>query len=63
MMDSKILQGDLMDAHSVALAGYRGLVRRQSVIVPGTKNRLFVNAHRILPRRLVAQIVRRAQEK
>jgi len=63
MMESKILQGDLMDAGSVALAGYRGLIRKQSVIVPGAKNQIFANAHRVLPRRLVAQIVRRAQGK
>ena len=62
MQSSKLVQGALMSAATVANRGYRALMRGQRVSVPGTKNRLFTLAPRILPRSWSAKIVKRAQE-
>jgi short-subunit dehydrogenase len=55
--------GRVMDARAVAAAGYRGLMRGRRVVVPGLWNNLLVQANRFFPRRLVAGIVRRMQER
>jgi short-subunit dehydrogenase len=53
----------VMDAPSVALAGYRGLLRGDPLVVPGLGNRALVQALRVAPRRLVTAISRRIQQK
>jgi uncharacterized protein len=53
----------VMDARAVAQAGYRGLRRGRRVVVPGVWNNLLVQAVRFFPRRVVAGIVRRMQER
>ncbi len=52
----------VLDARSVALAGYRGMLRGKRVVVPGFGNKLLVAAERVTPRRLVTAITRRIQE-
>ena len=46
-----------------ALAGYRGLMRNKTVVIPGWGNRLLALAPRLTPRDLVTRFVRRAQER
>ena len=53
----------IMDAKAVALSGYRGLMRNATVVIPGVRNRLLASGVRWLPRKFVAQVVRRIQEK
>ena len=53
----------IMDAKSVALSGYRGLIRSATVVIPGVRNRLLASVVRWLPRNLVTQAVRTIQEK
>ena len=50
------------DARRVARAGYRGMLRGRSVVIPGVMNKVMVQALRISPRRLVTAIARRIQE-
>lgn len=64
MEDSKLVAGRrLMSPADVAAAGYRALMKGEPVVVPGLRNRLQAEAVRLLPRRLVTRIVRRAQER
>lgn len=52
----------MLDAPTVALAGYRGMMRGKRVVIPGIGNRLLVEAVRLSPRRLVTAIARQIQE-
>ncbi len=52
----------VMDAPTVARAGYEGMMRGKRVVVPGATNRTLVQALRVTPRRLVTAIARRVQE-
>ncbi|HEX8550427.1 MAG TPA: SDR family oxidoreductase [Abditibacteriaceae bacterium] len=63
MTSSKLVQGSLMSAHEAALAAYRGLQRRQAVVIPGRKARAFTHLVRLLPRATTAAFVRHVQEK
>jgi len=59
---SRLVQGEIAGAAAVAEAGYRGLMRGQTVIVPGFANKLVPLLARLAPRALAAQLARRAQE-
>src|SRR3954471_17243041 len=63
MEDSRLVRGDLMDAATVARAGYAGLMQGKTVVIPGLRNRLLVEVVRFTPRALVTQVVRRMQER
>jgi hypothetical protein len=64
LSESKLFSGrKVMDARSVALAGYRGFMRGQRLVVPGLWNKLLMQSIRFSPRRLVGKIVRRMQER
>lgn len=52
----------LMDARSVARAGYEGMKKGKRVVIPGLGNRLLVQTERFTPRRLVTAIARKIQE-
>jgi short-subunit dehydrogenase len=63
MEDSKLVQGRIMDARTVAEAGYRGLMAGRSVVVPGLSAKLLAFSVRLSPRWMVTRIVRRMQER
>jgi hypothetical protein len=64
MEESRLVQGrKIMDVETVADAGYRALMSRQAVVIPGFMNRVQANIPRFLPRFLLPQIVRNAQER
>ncbi len=48
-----------MDAHTVAVAGYRGLMRGKRMVIPGVTNKIASALSRRLPVRWAAAIVRR----
>jgi len=48
----------MMDAGTVADAGYRGLLAGRPVVIPGASARLFALAARFVPRGLAADTVR-----
>ena len=58
----RVMSRRVMDARTVAEAGYRGLMRGKLLVIPGWRNRLLINAVRWLPRQLVTGAVRRLQE-
>jgi short-subunit dehydrogenase len=64
MEDSKLVRGrQLMDAATVARAGYAGLIAGDTVVIPGMMNRVQAFLPRLLPRAVVRRAVRSAQER
>jgi short-subunit dehydrogenase len=64
-MDESILfrSPGVMDADAVARAGYEGLMRGKTMVVPGLMNKLLVLGARLAPRGLLVKITRRFQER
>ena len=64
MESSRLVKGKrLMDAASVAEAGYEGFRRGASVIIPGFQNWMLAQSVRFMPRRLLTRLVHRMQER
>ena len=63
MEDSRLVQGQIADAASVALAGYRGLMAGKTIVIPGFTNKLIPWVVRLSPRGVVTRVVRRMQER
>ena len=63
MEDSRLVQGEIADAASVALAGYRGLMAGKTLVIPGFSNKLIPWVVRLSPRGVVTRVVRRMQER
>jgi short-subunit dehydrogenase len=61
--DSRLVQGQIADAASVARTGYEGLMARKRVVIPGFTNKLVPWVVRLSPRGMVARVVRRAQDR
>jgi len=53
----------VMDAPSVASAGYEGLMKGKTLITPGLANKITAQSHRFYPRAWVTRIVRMVQDK
>jgi short-subunit dehydrogenase len=52
----------MMDAETEALIGYDGLMRGQTIVIPGILNQVLAKSVRFFPRKLVTKIVRSMQE-
>lgn len=64
MEDSRLASGrKIMSARKVAERGYKGLMARKTIIIPGWGNTLVAEAHRVSPRSLLAVITRMVQER
>ena len=64
LQDSKLVFGKtLATSREVAEAGYDGMMTGKTLVIPGVSNMLIANVPRLLPRRLVAKVVRTAQER
>jgi short-subunit dehydrogenase len=61
--DSRLVRGQIADARSVALAGYRGLMAGKTIVIPGLSNKLIPWVVRLSPRGMVTRVVRRMQER
>jgi short-subunit dehydrogenase len=61
--ESKLFKSGVMDVHTVAKAGYDGLMHGKTIVVPGTQNLLLTKAVRFMPRKLVTSTVRKMQER
>ena len=59
---SRLFNGGMMDAARVARAGYDGMRRGRTVVIPGLRNRLLAFSIRLAPRTLVTRVVRWIQE-
>ena len=53
----------IVDAATVARAGYRGLMNGRRLVVPGLGNKLLTGSVRFTPRRIVLKVVRYLQER
>ncbi|HEX8503590.1 MAG TPA: SDR family oxidoreductase [Pyrinomonadaceae bacterium] len=62
MGDSKLFDRAVMDARTVAAAGYRGLLAGRAVVIPGFRNNLLARSIGLFPRGLVTKVVRGIQE-
>lgn len=62
MSSSRLVQGHMMSARTVALSGVRGMERRQRIVIPARPARAFVQLVRVLPRRVTATLAKRAQQ-
>lgn len=63
MEDSRLVSGKIMDAKTVARIGYRGLMAGKTVVIPGLRNKVLVEAIRVTPRKMVTRVVRTMQER
>ncbi|MBI2759932.1 MAG: SDR family oxidoreductase [Chloroflexi bacterium] len=63
MEDSRLVAGEIMDARTVARAGYAGLMKGKTLVIPGRRNQLGALATRFVPRSMAARLVRRLQER
>jgi hypothetical protein len=52
-----------MDAKTVALKGYRGLMAGKTLVIPGLKNWLLMESLRVSPRKLVTAVSRRLMDR
>jgi short-subunit dehydrogenase len=62
MQQARLYRGATMEAGTVARIGYRGLMRGQTLVIPGWRNRILAFAVRLTPRRTTAGIARRLYE-
>lgn len=60
---SRLSKSVLSDAATVARQGYRGCMRGQVLVIPGASNKIGAFVPRLLPRQLLARLVRRVQER
>ncbi|HEX8686082.1 MAG TPA: SDR family oxidoreductase, partial [Pyrinomonadaceae bacterium] len=56
MGDSKLFDRAVMDARTVAAAGYRGLLAGRAVVIPGFRNNLLARSIGLFPRGLVTKV-------
>jgi short-subunit dehydrogenase len=64
MEESKLVRGkEIMSAEEVARAGFEGLMKGKTVVIPGVGNKMLAQAVRFLPRKTVTRLVRNAQER
>ena len=59
--ESILFKAGAMEASKVAWAGYRGLRRGKTLVVPGMRNKLVTLAVRLLPRKVIRKTIARAQ--
>jgi hypothetical protein len=60
--DTLLFKRNVADAASVALAGYRGMMRGRDLVIPGISNKLVPVAARLSPRRLLLWVSRKSVE-
>jgi short-subunit dehydrogenase len=64
MQESKLAAARQMaSSRDVARAAYDGLMAGKQLVVPGIGNKLSIQLPRVMPRRIVAPLVRRVQER
>ena len=60
---SKLFKWASMDARKVAMIGYSGLMKNQTIIIPGFMNKLLVFFTRLVPRTFATHLARLIQER
>lgn len=54
--ETRLFRYNAMDAHCVALAGYRGMRAGRTIVIPGVINNVLAFVVRISPRKIVSRI-------
>jgi short-subunit dehydrogenase len=57
---SRLFEAFVMDAPTVARAGYAGMMQGKAVVIPGIRNKLIPIAARLTPRPVIAMLSHRA---
>jgi uncharacterized protein len=57
---SRLFEAFVMDAATVARAGYHGMMKGKTVVVPGFRNKLIPMAARFIPRPMIATMSHKA---
>jgi len=57
---SRLFEAFVMDAETVARAGYDGMMKGKSLVIPGLRNKLIPVAARMIPRSMIATLSHRA---
>jgi hypothetical protein len=60
--DTVLFKAGVLDASKVAWAGYRGLRRGKTLVIPGLRNKFTATAVRLVPRSLVRRVVAMIQK-
>jgi hypothetical protein len=55
-----LFEAFVMDAPTVARAGYDGMMKGKTVVIPGLRNKLIPVAARVIPRAMIATMSHRA---
>src|SRR6184192_465933 len=63
MEGSRLFRMQAMDARTAAQAGYEGMRRGQTLVIPGLRNRVLAQSVRFSPRKLVTAVSRSLQER
>ncbi len=58
MQKARLFRSGVMDAQTVAEAGYRGLISGKAMVLPGLRNKLLPVVVRLSPRSVVTRVVR-----
>lgn len=62
MKKSDFVKFSVMDATTVALLGYRGMLKGKRIIIPGAINKLMLSAMKLLPRKTVVALAKSTQK-
>jgi len=63
MEKSRLFRMRTMKSSAVAMAGYKGMMRGKTVVVPGLLNKVMAQSVRVSPRKMVTAIARSVQER
>ncbi len=64
MEDSGLVKGKkIMDARTVAEAGYKGLLAGKTLVIPGVMNNVMARSVGVMSRSVITSVVRKMQEK
>ena len=63
MEKSRLFKMGRMSSASVALAGYRAMMKGRTLVIPGIKNKIMAQSVRFGPRKMVTAIARSVQER
>jgi uncharacterized protein len=63
MTTSRLFQGSgIMDAKTVAKLGFEGMMKGQTIVIPGVRNKVLATSTRFAPRRIITRIARSMNE-
>ncbi|HYD03007.1 MAG TPA: SDR family oxidoreductase [Alphaproteobacteria bacterium] len=61
--NARVLNEKIPDAKEIAEYAYNALVQEKRIAIPGIKNKILINATRIIPRKIVTKTIKKIQQK